>query len=92
VYGWSGAVSTSSAGPISTMRPRYITATRSADRPGEPEVVRDDEDREAELVPELEQELQDLSAHGGVEVRDRLVRDDHSGSSTSAPAMTTRCR
>ncbi|CUI54149.1 Protein of uncharacterised function (DUF1602) [Achromobacter aegrifaciens] len=30
VYGWPGRRSTSSTGPISTMRPAYITATRSA--------------------------------------------------------------
>ncbi len=28
VYGWRGDVSTSVVGPISTTRPRYITATR----------------------------------------------------------------
>ena len=38
---------------ISTMRPRYITATRSLDVSDDAEVVRDETDRTFELLPEV---------------------------------------
>ena len=46
------------------------------DVPGQPEVVRDDEDRDAGLADQPEHQLQDLAAHRGVEARDRLVGDE----------------
>ena len=46
VYGCSGRVRTSSAGPISTIRPRYITATRSAIVHARAEVVGHDQHRD----------------------------------------------
>ncbi len=49
------------------------------DRPGEPQVVRHDDDRQPQLVAELHQQLQDLAAHRGVQVGDRLVGHDHVG-------------
>ena len=76
VYGCRGRRSTSSVGPSSTIRPRYITATRSATvqaRPRSWVTMMIDSPRS---VAELHQQLKDLSAHGCVEVRHRLVGDD----------------
>ena len=77
VYGCVGRWRTSSAGPISTMRPRYITATRSATVHARPEVVCDDQDREPEFGAELHEQREDLAADRRVQVRHRLVGDDH---------------
>ena len=46
------------------------------DVPGQPEVVRDDEDRHARLAHEPQHQREDLAAHRRVEARDRLVGDE----------------
>ncbi len=77
VYGWRGRSSTSSAGPISTILPRYITATRSATvhaRPRSCVTIRIDS---RSVVAKPEEQLQDLAAHRSVQVGDGLVRHDH---------------
>ena len=56
------------------------------------EVVRDQDDGRAELALELRDQLEDLRLDGDVERRRRLVRDQDSGSRTSAIAIITRWR
>ena len=46
------------------------------DVPGQPEIVGDDEDRDARLANEAEHQLQDLTANRRVEARHRLVRHE----------------
>ena len=75
--GCCGSSSTSSVGPISTTRPRYITASRSAMFQASPRswvttrMVRPSSSRS------LQQQGQDLAPHRGVQRRHRLVGDDH---------------
>ena len=66
---------TSSDGPISATWPRYITITRSRDEAHDVEVVADEDVGEAELVLEVEQQVQHLRLDRLVERRDRLVED-----------------
>ena len=42
VYGWFGAAKSADVGAVSTMRPRYMTTTRS-DRPDDAEIVADEQ-------------------------------------------------
>ena len=79
VYGWSGRVRTSSAGPISTIRPEVHHGDAIGDRPRETEVVRDDDDRDLVVIAELHQQLEDLAPDRGVEAGDGLVGHDHLG-------------
>ena len=74
---------------ISTMRPRYITATRCADVLHHAEIVRDEQVGDAALVLQIAQQVQHLRLHRDVERRDRLVRHDQAGAAPRAPA---RCR
>ncbi len=80
VYGMSGCWNTGSAGPISTMRPRYITATRVADLGDDREIVRDVEVRERVVALQVLQEIDDLRLHRDVERGHRLIADDEVGS------------
>ncbi len=65
--------------PCSTMRPAYITHTRSA-RPGDHrQVVRDPDQRRAGLARELLHLVQDLALDRDVERGRRLVGDDEVG-------------
>ena len=79
VYGCIGRVRTSSAGPISTIRPRYITATRSAIVHASPRSWVTMRIEIRILVAQLHQQPQDLAADRRVEVRHRLVGDDDLG-------------
>ena len=75
VYGWAGAANSSAVGAISMIRPRYITATRSAsvdDR----QVVGDEDHGQAVLVAQRGEEVEDLRLDGDVERRNRLVGDE----------------
>ena len=62
--------------PISTIRPRYITATRSQICSHQPQVVRDEEVGELQPLLQIQQQVHDLRLHRDVERRDRLVGDD----------------
>ena len=44
--------------------------------PCEPQIVRHDQDRDLQVVSELQQQREDLAAHRGVEIRHGLVRHD----------------
>ena len=92
VYGWTGSVSTCRVGPISTIRPRYITATRSAIVHANPRscvtintVIRDSRrsfNRSRRISPRTDASRFDTGSSATI----------NRGSSASAPAMTTRCR
>ena len=56
------------------------------------EVVRDQDDRRAELALQRAQQLEDLRLHGDVERGRRLVGDQQLGPSASAIAIIARCR
>ena len=66
-------------GPVSTILPRYITATRCADVLDDAEIVRDEEVGQAELALQVAEQVEDLRLHRDVERRDRLVADDDLG-------------
>ena len=76
VYGCRGRRSTSSVGPSSTSAAQVHDGDAVGDRPGQPQVVGHDDDRQAEVLAELHQQLEDLAAHRRVQVRHRLVGDD----------------
>ena len=73
--GAAAAASTSSVGPASTIRPRYITAIRSAMFQARPRSWVTTSTPEPELVAQLEQQRQDLAADRGVQAGHRLVGD-----------------
>ena len=75
VYGCFGFSTTSRAGPSSTIRPRYMTAIRSAKWAAVERscvIMR----MPSPLAPQLVEEREDPGAHGDVEHRDRLVGDE----------------
>ena len=76
VYGCRGSSSSSSVVPCSTMRPRYITATRSAMFHASPRscVTTRIATPVSRTSPSMS--CEDLAAHRGVEARDRLVGDE----------------
>ncbi len=62
---------------ISTMRPMYITATRSLTCPDHADVVRDEDHRESSRSLQIRRASSStLSLHGHVESRDRLIGND----------------
>ena len=65
-----------SVGPELDDAPEVHHRDAIGDVPREPEVVGDDEDRDAGLVDEPAHQLQDLAAHRRVEARHRLVGDE----------------
>ena len=75
VYGWRGSANSSSRGATSTIRPPYITATRSHMPATMPEVVGDEDRGRVHLAAERRDQLQDLRLDGGVEGGRRLVGD-----------------
>ena len=68
-----------SVGPVSTMRPRYITATRVGEVAHHAEVVRDEQVGEPELVLQVGEQIQDLRLDRHVERRGGLVADQQRG-------------
>ena len=62
-------------GPVSTIRPAYMIAIRSQVSASTPEVVGDQDQRQAELLAQPLEQLQDLRLHDHVERRRRLVGD-----------------
>ena len=95
VYGCCGAASTSSVGPASTIRPRYITAVRSAMFQARPRSWVTTRTPRPELGAQLEQQREDLAADRGVQAGDRLVGDQQvrlraRAPRRSAPAAAAR--
>ena len=88
--GMRAAWITASTGPISTMRPAYITATRSAGLGDHAHVVRDQHHRRAVLAAQALQQRDDLRLDRHVERRRRLVGDDQLGLGGRAPARSRR--
>ena len=76
VYGCCGAANSDAVGPISTIFPRYITATRLQMCSHQPQIVRDEEIRQLQLLLQVHQQVDDLRLHRDVERRDRLVEDE----------------
>ena len=75
--GMVGARTICRAVPLSTMRPAYITAIRSATSTATPMSWVTKIIAETELALQLAQQEQDLDLHGGVERRGRLVGEQH---------------
>ena len=99
VYGWSGDAQSACVGAVSTILPRYMTATVVGDVADDREVVRDEEEAEVELARERAEQVRDLGLRRGVERRQRLVEHDHRrlarrarGRSRSAGAARRRTR
>ena len=74
----------------STIRPAYITSTRSHVPGDDAQVVRDEDDRHAALVAQLLQELEDLRLDRHVERRGRLVGDQERRGRRAAPWRSSR--
>ena len=55
-------------------------------------VVRDEDGRDVHLVVQAAQPVAQLRAHAGVERAERLVEEEHVGSTASARASAIRCR
>ncbi len=92
VYGCDGCVRTCLVGPTSTMRPRYITATRSAIVHASPRSC-------VTIRMLIFDSARSLSSRRRISPRTDASRFDTGssatmtrGSSASAPAITTRCR
>ena len=62
--------------PSSTIRPRYMTATRSAMFHARPRSCVTTSIADARLAHEPQHQREDLAAHRGVERGDRLVGDE----------------
>ncbi len=92
VYGCCGSLNTASVGPVSHDPAQVHHGHAMADVPDHRQVVRDEQDREAEVALELGEQVQHLRLHGHVQRRDRLVGHDERGEGASAAAMPTRCR
>ena len=73
MYGCCGASNSDAAGPISTIFPRYITATRLQMCSHQPQIVRDEQIRQLQLLLQIHQQVDDLRLHRHVERRHRLV-------------------
>ena len=76
VYGWRGSPSTARRGPISTISPSSITATRWLTRSTTANVVADEQEGETQLALEIEHQVDHLRLDRDVERRDRLVGHD----------------
>ena len=83
------AANSGSVGASSTMRPRYITTTRSAMCCDHAEIVADEEVGQPELPAQLHEQVQHLRLDRDVERRDRLVADQQL---RAAPRARARCR
>ena len=88
MYGWAGRPKTASTGPSSTMRPAYITATRSARLGHDPEVVGDEDEPELLLEPQPVEQLEDLRLDDDVERGGRLVGHDHARLAARQPGRS----
>ena len=75
VYGCCGAAKTSRTGPVSTIRPAYMTAIRSQVSASTPRSCGDQDQRQPELLAQVLEQLEDLRLHDDVERGRRLVGD-----------------
>ena len=92
VYGCAGRSNTSSTSPISTIRPRYITATRSAMcRTTDRSCATNRYDRPSAALQLFEQ-VDDARADRHIQRRTGSSSTSTFGSSASARAMPMRCR
>ena len=55
------------------------------------EIVRDEQDRQSKLLPEVQQEVLQLDTHHGIERTERLVHQQAVRRRASARAIATRC-
>ena len=78
---------TASVGPSSTIRPAYITQTRSAHARDHPEVVRDQDQRHAAMLTLALEQLEQLRLDRDVERGRRLVGDQQLRVGASAIAI-----
>ena len=85
VYGCLGSLKICSTVPISTIRPRYMIATRSQKNLALRQVVGDVDVRQPEPVLEVDHQVEDLRPHAHVEHRDRLVGHDQVGADDDRP-------
>ena len=60
-------------GALSTMRPAYMTCTRSAETRDDAEIVRDPDHRHAEFALHFFDEIENLRLHGDIERGGRFV-------------------
>ena len=75
--------------PISTIRPAYITAMRSATSTATPMSWVTKMIDKPEFALQLAQEQEDLDLHRGVERRRRLVGEQHASAGRPAPARSS---
>ena len=87
--GGAGAPKSSRAGARSTIRPAYITAIASRHAGDDAQVVRDQDDRRADLVAQLADQVEDLRLDRDVERGRRLVGDQQLGLAQRAPSRSS---
>ncbi len=79
-YGCSrgcGFSNTARRGPISTMRPRYVTATRWLMRSTTRHIMGNKQKRDAHLALQVEHQIDNLRPNGDIQGRHRLVGYHH---------------
>ena len=79
MYGCRGIARSEPVGPVSTIRPAYMTRHAVGDAGDHAQVVRDEEQRHALLVAQRAEQVEDLGLDGDVERGRRLVRDEEDG-------------
>ena len=80
------------AGPVSTIWPRYMTATACADVRDHRQLVGDEDHRQPEPVGEVDEQVEDLRLDRDVQGADGLVRDQQLRLEREARAIATRWR
>ena len=78
--------------PASTIRPPYMTSTRSQSDGDDGQVVRDEQQRGVRASAARSDQVEHLRLHGDVERGRRLVADQQVRVVGEAIAITTRCR
>ena len=86
VYGCFGSANSARTGACSTIRPAYMTATRSAISATTPRSCVISSSAEAEPLLQLAQQLEDLRLDRDVERGRRLVGDQRASARTRAPS------
>ena len=93
VYGCSGRRRTAAVGPVSTIRPAYMTARWSAtDLPDDRQVVTDEHQRDLEPPPEVIEQFEHLRLNGHIEAVVGSSQRRTAGSDAIAIAIVTRWR
>ena len=91
VYGWRGAQKIRSRGPVSTIRPAYITATRSASSATTARSWLTYSAATLVAAAQVADRLEHARLRRDVEAGRRLVAHDHRGRRANAIAIATRC-